>query len=88
MPHSKAAGLQHPIKRTAAWVCRHRGNSDRAGFWARLAAGGLALPLRPAFLDALYDRYIVPTPGNVYRDGVAGASGRIRWDNPTVRRCC
>ena len=33
-------------------------------------------------VDALYDRYIVPTPGKVYWDGVTGASGRIRWDNP------
>jgi hypothetical protein len=31
---------------------------------------------------ALYDRYIVPTPGRVYWDGVTGASGRIRWRNP------
>ena len=30
----------------------------------------------------LYDRYIVPTAGRVYWDGVTGASGRIRWDNP------
>lgn len=36
----------------------------------------------PAQADALYDRYIVPTPGKVYWDGVTGASGRIRWDNP------
>ena len=30
----------------------------------------------------LYDRYIVPTAGRVYWDGVTGASGRIRWGNP------
>lgn len=30
----------------------------------------------------LYDRYIVPTAGRMYWDGVTGASGRIRWDNP------
>lgn len=30
----------------------------------------------------LYDRYIVPTAGRVYWDGVTGASGRIRWTNP------
>ena len=30
----------------------------------------------------LYDRYIVPTPGKVYWDGVTGASGRIDWKNP------
>jgi pimeloyl-ACP methyl ester carboxylesterase len=31
--------------------------------------------------DALYDRYIVPTPGKVYWDGVINAL-KIRWDNP------
>jgi len=31
--------------------------------------------------DALYDRYIVPTPGRVYWNGVIGAMP-IRWDNP------
>jgi pimeloyl-ACP methyl ester carboxylesterase len=33
-------------------------------------------------VDELYDRYIVPTPGKVYWDGVTGASGRIDWKNP------
>ena len=32
--------------------------------------------------DALYDRYIVPTPGKVYWDGIISAAGKIRWDNP------
>ena len=32
--------------------------------------------------DALYDRYIVPTAGKVYWDGLAAAAGKIRWDNP------
>jgi len=31
--------------------------------------------------DALYDRYIVPTPGKVYWDGVINTL-KIRWDNP------
>jgi pimeloyl-ACP methyl ester carboxylesterase len=31
--------------------------------------------------DALYDRYIVPTAGRVYWNGVVGALP-IRWDNP------
>jgi pimeloyl-ACP methyl ester carboxylesterase len=31
--------------------------------------------------DALYDRYIVPTPGRVYLDGVIGAM-KINWTNP------
>lgn len=33
-------------------------------------------------VTALYDAYIVPTPGKVYWDGVTGASGRIDWKNP------
>lgn len=32
--------------------------------------------------DALYDRYIVPTPGRVYWDGVIGAMS-IDWENPS-----
>lgn len=32
--------------------------------------------------DALYDRYIVPTPGKVYWDGLLNTAGKIRWDNP------
>jgi pimeloyl-ACP methyl ester carboxylesterase len=31
--------------------------------------------------DALYDRYIVPTPGRVYWNGVIGAL-KINWKNP------
>ena len=31
--------------------------------------------------DALYDRYIVPTPGKVYWDGIVKKTP-IRWDNP------
>ena len=31
--------------------------------------------------DALYDRYIVPTPGKVYWDGIVHKTP-IRWDNP------
>ena len=33
-------------------------------------------------VTALYDAYIVPTPGKVYWDGVTGASGKIHWKNP------
>ncbi|MBL8699710.1 MAG: alpha/beta hydrolase [Alphaproteobacteria bacterium] len=33
-------------------------------------------------VDASYDRYIVPTPGKVYWDGVTHPAGKIRWDNP------
>jgi pimeloyl-ACP methyl ester carboxylesterase len=32
--------------------------------------------------DALYDRYVVPTPGKVYWDGLVAAAGKITWDNP------
>ncbi|MDX2204127.1 MAG: alpha/beta hydrolase [Hyphomicrobiaceae bacterium] len=32
--------------------------------------------------DALYDRYIVPTPGKVYWDGITNAAGKISWSNP------
>jgi len=32
-------------------------------------------------VEALYDRYIVPTPGKVYWDGVIKAI-KIQWDNP------
>jgi pimeloyl-ACP methyl ester carboxylesterase len=30
-----------------------------------------------------YDRYIVPTPGKIYWDGLWNAAGNIRWDNPS-----
>ena len=30
----------------------------------------------------MYDRYIVPTPGKIYWDGLVSAAGKIRWDNP------
>jgi pimeloyl-ACP methyl ester carboxylesterase len=36
----------------------------------------------PADVNATYDRYIVPTPGKVYWDGLVAAAGKIRWDNP------
>lgn len=33
-------------------------------------------------VDALYDRYIVPTPGKLYWDGILTKTGAVRWDNP------
>jgi pimeloyl-ACP methyl ester carboxylesterase len=36
----------------------------------------------PAQVDATYDRYIVPTAGKIYWDGLVSAAGKIRWDNP------
>src|SRR5215475_11493926 len=32
--------------------------------------------------DEAYDRYIVPTPGKIYWDGLWNTAGKIRWDNP------
>jgi pimeloyl-ACP methyl ester carboxylesterase len=32
--------------------------------------------------DAAYDRYVVPTPGRVYYDGVLGRGTKVRFDNP------
>jgi pimeloyl-ACP methyl ester carboxylesterase len=32
--------------------------------------------------NTMYDRYIVPTPGKIYWDGLVSAAGKIRWDNP------
>jgi len=29
-----------------------------------------------------YDKYIVPTPGKTYWDGLLNKAGKIRWDNP------
>jgi pimeloyl-ACP methyl ester carboxylesterase len=35
-------------------------------------------------VDASYDRYIVPTAGKVYWDGVlSGGAGKIKWDSKT-----
>lgn len=33
-------------------------------------------------VDALYDRYVVPTAGRVYWDGIFKAAGTINWRNP------
>lgn len=33
-------------------------------------------------VDFHYDRYIVPTAGKVYWDGILSSVGRINWDNP------
>jgi pimeloyl-ACP methyl ester carboxylesterase len=32
--------------------------------------------------DALYDRYVVPTPGKLYWDGVVTKTGKLTWNNP------
>ena len=38
--------------------------------------------LPPEKVDYYYDRYIVPTAGKVYWDGILTSAGKIRWDNP------
>jgi pimeloyl-ACP methyl ester carboxylesterase len=35
----------------------------------------------PSQVDAMYDRYIVPTPGKIYWDGLINAAGKIRWNS-------
>ncbi|RAK57762.1 alpha/beta hydrolase [Phenylobacterium deserti] len=47
-------------------------------FFHRRFANGLPEDLK----DAHYDRYIVPTAGKVYWDGVLGGAGKIHWDSP------
>jgi len=49
-------------------------------FFAKRFANGLAREL----VDEHYERYIIPTAGKVYWDGVlSGGAGPIRWDSPT-----
>jgi pimeloyl-ACP methyl ester carboxylesterase len=38
--------------------------------------------LPPEKVNYYYDRYIVPTAGKVYWDGILTSVGKIRWDNP------
>ncbi len=45
------------------------------------------MPAVRPLADALYDRYIVPTPGKVYWDGIVNKTP-IRWDNADRARCC
>jgi pimeloyl-ACP methyl ester carboxylesterase len=33
-------------------------------------------------VNAVYDRYVVPTPGKVYWDGLLNVAGKITWTNP------
>jgi pimeloyl-ACP methyl ester carboxylesterase len=40
-----------------------------------------AQTLPEALKDAHYDRYVVPTAGKVYWDGVFGGAGKIHWDS-------
>ena len=50
---------------------------SRAFFRSRFANG-----LPEAMKDRMYDRYIVPTAGKVYWDGVlSGGAGKITWDS-------
>jgi len=47
----------------------------------RFFARRFAQTVPEAGKNALYDRYIVPTPGRVYWDGIVNPM-KIRWDNP------
>lgn len=73
-PHAIVSALPAFLT-PASW--RRSLTMSRKHFRTRFASS-----VDPVEADALYDRYIVPTPGKVYWDGVTGASGRIRWDNP------
>ena len=33
--------------------------------------------------DALYDEYIIPTPGKIWWDGIVSATRRYRWGTET-----
>src|SRR5262245_19555984 len=48
----------------------------------RFFATRFAQTVPSAPVDAMYDRYIVPTPGKIYWDGLVSAAGKIRWNNP------
>lgn len=59
------------------------------GFWRRTLSMSrkffgrrFAQTLPAAAIDAAYDRYIVPTPGKVYWDGIVNPAGKINWKNP------
>jgi pimeloyl-ACP methyl ester carboxylesterase len=59
------------------------------GSWGRVMhmsrkffAARFAQTIRPGESDELYDRYVVPTPGKVYWDGVLTSVGKINWTNP------
>lgn len=54
-------------------------NMSRKFFRTRFAQSVL-----PSEADELYDRYIVPTPGKVYWDGLLGNFGKPNW-NSTIR---
>jgi pimeloyl-ACP methyl ester carboxylesterase len=41
-----------------------------------------AQTLSKAEADAAYDRFIVPTPGRVYYDGLLGRGTKVQFDNP------
>lgn len=48
----------------------------------RFFATRFAQTVPASAVDTLYDRYIVPTAGKVYWDGLVSAAGKIRWANP------
>lgn len=48
----------------------------------RFFATRFAQTIPPEKADPLYDRYIVPTPGKLYWDGILTKTGALQWDNP------
>lgn len=48
----------------------------------KLFANRFANGLPKDQVDHCYDRYIVPTAGKVYWDGILSSVGKINWDNP------
>lgn len=59
------------------------------GSWGRVMhmsrkffATRFAQTIAPGQANAFYDRYIVPTPGKLYWDGILTKTGAIQWDNP------
>lgn len=61
-----------------SWESWRRAMSMSRNFFAMR----FAQTIPQAEIDEMYDRYIVPTPGKVYWDGLFAAAGKIRWDNP------
>lgn len=73
-PHAIVSALPVFLDPTSPWKLK---TMSRRFFRTRFAQTA-----RPDQADELYDRYIVPTAGKVYWDGITGAVKPIRWDNP------
>jgi len=73
-PHAIISALPVFIDPLSPWKLKSMSRNFFRNRFAQTAAKAEA--------DALYDRYIVPTAGRVYWDGITGAVKPIRWDNP------